>query len=197
MHYFARFERFDGDLFRFDTRIYLDSVDLDKEGVCVGAIVGKNPGSASPGELSHLGPLQLNGDKMLPTVGARFLAAYKKAKMPVPQNAFVRVWNLFYVCNSDLGAALRVANRRNEMPVCASEQELLPILWYGWGGADPRLDVYKVRFAGRKDAHPFFYDRYTNKVVAKAPSPSDFAKHTQGLLSGPVVDFLSRMLGAS
>lgn len=122
MEYVARFEEINGHRFRFDTRIYLESFDPKTNGVCVGAIVGKNPGSAAPRELNRLLSLELNGDKMLPFVGNRFLEGYKHVKKPIPPNAFVRVWNLFYVCDPDLGVALgkalKVAPELSSLPVC-------------------------------------------------------------------------------
>jgi hypothetical protein len=51
--------------------------DPQESGKCVGAIVGKNPGSAKPTQLGVWGPLNLDGDKMLPSVRNRFVAAYK------------------------------------------------------------------------------------------------------------------------
>ena len=97
MDYLARFEKVDGELCRFDTRIYLNGYDISKDSNCIGAIVGKNPGSAIPRVLNELVPLELNGDNMLPTVRNRFIDGYRLAKKQIPTNSFVRVWNLFYI----------------------------------------------------------------------------------------------------
>ena len=86
MEYLARFEEIEGKLFRFDTRIYLNDYNSDNDGKCVGAIIGKNPGSAIPSKLNELVPLELNGDKMLPTVRNRFVDGYKLAKKEIPLN---------------------------------------------------------------------------------------------------------------
>ena len=83
MEYYARFERRDGHLFRFDTRIYLESRVSQVADTCIGAIVGKNPGSARPVDLGQLLPLELRGDKMLPTVGNLFAEGYARAEESV------------------------------------------------------------------------------------------------------------------
>lgn len=136
LSYFARFEEISGQIFRFDTRIYLTDFNIDAESICVGAIVGKNPGSAKPRVLNQLQSIELDGDKMLPTVRNRFLSAYQAAKKKLPENAFVRVWNLFYLCNPDLNSAVTKIEQFPDLPVCKTELENPPIVWFGWGGSD-------------------------------------------------------------
>ena len=194
MEYVAKFQNTNGHLLRFDTRIYLESFIENEVGVCVGAIVGKNPGSAVPVQLDHLIPLELNGDKMLPTVGNRFVEGFRLAEKPIPANAYVRVWNLFYVCNKDLGAALQVASKLNPLPICPSEAEEVPVTWFGWGGNDAKLNRFKSRFLHRKYKNAFFYDHHARVVKTSIPSEADFAKHTQGMLALPVVEHLARVL---
>ena len=46
-NFWARFEEIDGSIYRWDTRIYIKPVnDTQGSDICLGAIVGKNPGSA-------------------------------------------------------------------------------------------------------------------------------------------------------
>ena len=68
--YWAKFEKINGRLYRFDTRIYLSEIESPSSSdVCVGAVVGKNPGSANPSISSKLiQPIDLNKDRLLPTV---------------------------------------------------------------------------------------------------------------------------------
>ena len=198
MEYVARFEVIKGHRFRFDTRIYLESFDPKANGMCVGAIIGKNPGSAVSRELNQLLPLELNGDKMLPTVGNRFLEGYRRVKKPIPPNAFVQVWNLFYVCDPDLGEALgkalKVASELSSLPVCSSEKDAVAVVWYGWGDNDPTLNPYKSRFLGKKYKNQFFYNPHSRAIVQWAPAVSEFAKHTQGMPSEPVTQYLATVL---
>ena len=134
VEFVARFEDLNGHLFRFDTRIYLETFDPNAKGQCIGAIIRKNPGSAKPSTLNKLEPLILENDKMLPFVGNRFQAAYNLAKKSPPPNAFVRVWNLFYICNADLAQAKNAYASFREPPVCETEGDKTPLIWFGWGG---------------------------------------------------------------
>ena len=153
MQYVARFEYVHGVLFRFDTRIYLDSFTptRERESVCVGAVIGKNPGSARPTVLNELHPLEPRHDNLLPFVGNRFLEAYSRAQKPRPPNAYVRVWNLLYIVNEKLEEALLtaqelVAGGHPVLPVCPSECLTPPLVWYVWGDNDSRMNSYKERF---------------------------------------------------
>lgn len=107
---FAKFIRVHTATFRLDTRIYLhDNPTTTGRGNCIAAIIGKNPGSATSPVFDKWGCLSLSGDKMLPSVWNRFVAAFHRADIEIPKNAYVRVWNLFYLCDKDPTAALRVS----------------------------------------------------------------------------------------
>lgn len=190
MNYFARFENIDGDLFRFDTRIYLNGFDPERESVCVGAMVGKNPGSATPKVLGELAPLELNRDKMLPVVRNRFNEAYRLAGKPLPLNAFVRVWNLFYICDPVLDSAIEKAAKFQVLPLCSTENEVVPVIWYGWGGDDQGILSFKERFLDRGSNVQFFYDHRRKEVIAQKPTAGFFARHTQGMPKKPIIEHL-------
>lgn len=194
MSYFARFEAIDGQLFRFDTRIYLDGCPTNGKGRCVAAIVGKNPGSATASTLDTLVPLELNGDKMLPTVRNRFINGYRLADKAIPRNAFIRVWNLFYLCDPDLTSACNRMNHYQTMPPCETEKIAVPVLWFGWGGDDSRLNAFKQRFLQKRAAKTFFYDHHQAKVVNSKPGQQSFAKHTQGMPAQPVEEYLASVV---
>ena len=64
MSFYARFEKYDDCLLRFDTRVYLNGTPQpQKDGKCVAAVIGKNPGSAKPSNGSEWQALDLDGDK--------------------------------------------------------------------------------------------------------------------------------------
>jgi hypothetical protein len=190
--YFALFTKVDDDLFRLDTRIYLnDSGGPGLNDACVAAVVAKNPGSAAPNNLGILARLQLSNDKMLPTVRNHFIAAYKQAGKDIPEGAFVRVWNLFYLCCADLRDAVRRYRRVHTPLFCQSENCCPPLVWFVWGGSDPALDSLKLRFASLPAAYPCFYDWVDRVMKPGIPCPSDFAKHPQGLAGSEVVPFLA------
>ena len=194
MEYLARFEEINNVLFRFDTRIYLNGYEPETKSNCVGAIVGKNPGSATPNKLNELIPLELNGDKMLPTVRNRFIEGYKLAKKIIVPNSYVRVWNLFYICDPDLNSACQKAYAYGELPICSTESEGAPIVWYGWGGYDKRLNSYKERFIAKSWPQQFYYDHDNSCVSTHAPTIHSFAKHTQGMPSKPINEHLANVL---
>lgn len=80
----------------FATRVYLIEInkpsDNDK---CLGAIVGKNPGSARGAISNELIQIDLQGDKLLPTVRNIFENAYKKCAKEILENSYIQVLNLF------------------------------------------------------------------------------------------------------
>jgi hypothetical protein len=196
-YYHAIFLPHRSDLFRVDTRIYLNSSPPSLNDVCIAAIVGKNPGSASPAaHHAHgaLAPLTLGADKMLPTVRKCFIEAFALAGKSPPAGSYVQVWNLFYLCNPSLPSAIRSISAYSAPPLCPSEASSVPIVWYGWGGSNPSLDAYKARFSGIKSSHEFYYDHKSGRVVTTGPGPSAFAKHTQGLKKDPVVRHLASLL---
>ena len=199
MAYFARFEQIEGDLYRFDTRIYLADGEPSTESVCVGAVVGINPGSARPRVLSALHELELGKDKLLPFVKNRFETAYKKRKRlgaDIPNSAFVQILNLFYLCNEDLGQALSRLRGPEEQPVCPAEKNIFPLTWYAWGAENELLAPLKQRFLGRQDQASFYLKRDRKSFGDGIPGPMEFAKHPRGMPAEPVEVKLALMLEA-
>ena len=199
MKYLARFEEQGSVLFRFDTRIYLNSYDSENDSNCVGAIIGKNPGSAKPRELNELAEFDLNGDNMLPTVRRRFVDGYGLTKKQIPPNSFVRVWNLFYICDPNLISACQKATEYGQLPNCPTESEYSPIVWYAWGGGNKgryqqQLNLYKERFVAMSSPQQFYYDTKNQHIVTSAPSIESFARHTQGMPREPVNEHLAKIL---
>jgi hypothetical protein len=194
MVYYARFERRGPNDFRFDTRIYLRNEQPDlSNGTCIGAIIGKNPGSAVPNVYDVLAPIPLNGDKMLPSVRNRFVSAFKLAGKPIPVNAYVRVWNLFYLRDPDLNHACSVLKDLTATPRCATEKHKAKILWLAWGQDDDRLNHLKARFklCGQS---AFYYCHRQKLIVPQMPSTADFAKHPQGMPANPVIAHLATLV---
>jgi len=178
-----------------DTRIYLENCNAPAStDPCVGAIVAKNPGSATSETMGQLAPLSLNGDNMLPSIRNRFRAAYALSGKPIPETGFVRVWNLFYLCAANLRQAIKACAAITSPPFCTSESLLPPIVWFAWGKSDKYLDPLKVRFQRLQLQRAFFFDNRQGKVVARIPQNDDFAKHPQGMPGSPVVQFLKNHL---
>ena len=195
MNFVARFEKIDNVLFWFDTRIYLENYDKNMPGNCIGSIIAKNPGSAKPSELDNLVPLELNGDKMLPYVYNRFMESYKLAGKKAPPHSFIRVWNLFYICDKDLRKAINIAKDFGQsIPFCSTESDSAPITWFGWGGDSVELNAFKERFLKKNNNNPFFYDNKNKCIRRDVPKKTECAKHTQGMLKQPVSEYLETIL---
>jgi hypothetical protein len=189
------FRRVGRSVFRLDTRIYLADLPAHRDdGQCVGAVVGKNPGSARGTRLNVWEPLVLGNDKMLPYVRNRFLAAYERNGTRIPQFAFVQVSNLFYLCNENLSAGCREYAEINTPLRCHTECTRPQITWFVWGGSDNRLDCLKERFLRRRLRNPFYFDKYASCIVRELPTSFAFAKHTQGLASAEIEKLLAKLL---
>lgn len=196
-NYWARFEKIDQHLFRFDTRIYLEPIEnpgLNDE--CLGAIVGKNPGSAIPANetVRELQPINLNGDRLLPTVRNIVKKAYEEVEINLPERGYIQVLNLFYLCNQNLGQAIAAMDNFGEPPCCETEQNHFPWVWYAWGEPDQDLNDYKGRFAEMDTEAQFYYDPHQKKIIETWPGFAGFARHTQGLKHACVIPYISGLI---
>ncbi len=89
--YWAKFVKHGPHLFRLDTRVYLQPIANCGPGdQPIGAVVGKNPGSARPSDATTgtLHELTLANDKLLPTVRSIVARAYSKSGIDPPDGAF-------------------------------------------------------------------------------------------------------------
>jgi len=196
MCYFARFTIHEGHQFRLDTRIYLcESDEPSADDRCVAAIVGKNPGSANPTELDRLTRLSLDGDKLLPSVRNRFLAAYERAGVRMPRGGFIRVWNLVYLCNHRLKDAIAAFRAVRKPLFCNTEEAIPRIVWFAWGPPNPDLQPFTKRFLNRTFEHPFYYDMDAGAIVPGVPVVTSRVKHTQGLPAKAVEKHLAGLIG--
>lgn len=195
-HFWAKFLPTDGETFRLDTRIYLKEIDTPEKGdSCVGAIVGKNPGSAKRSTSSdELQPIELDGDKLLPTVRNIVTKAYLEANIPLPERGYVQVLNLFYLCNPNLSQAITCIEKFAKSPFCKSEIGAFPWVWYVWGDESVNLNQYKERFSQVNANHHFFFDNRAKEIKNQPPKHHDFAKHTQGLKHEYVVPHIARII---
>ena len=200
-HYYADFRRVGTHWFRLDTRVYLDKgPHSQRNGVCVGAIVAKNPGSATG--TGGWGVLHIGNDKMLPNVLSIFSKAYahpiykaRTGKSAPPQDAYVQVLNLFYLCNPSLSAALKYIASYASTPPCPGASRSFPVAWYAWGGPSSTLHPFRTKFKV-VTKHSFFFDPRKPFPTIKhgVPTPTDFAKHPQGLAHANIVPHLASVL---
>lgn len=186
-------------MYRLDTRIYLkDEAKPGHEDLCVGAIIGKNPGSAKPGQgrFGELVEIDLDGDDMLPKVRRWYREAFLAAGVVIEDGMFVQVWNLFYLCGKNLKEAkakysrIQITDRKR----CTSEGNRVPILWFAWGGPDDCPSDFKNEFSDAKADTAFYFDKNSGRVVGEKPGLNAFAKHPQGMPKAPVVEFLAEAI---
>jgi len=196
-YYWAKFEKIAKDTFRFDTRVYLNLMkNPSNTDQCIGAIVGKNPGSAVP--LGHIkGVLQkvdLDGDKLLPNIRSIFLKAYKLKKKTISKNVYIQVLNLMYVCDKDLTVAIKKISAHPGQIICDTEKKDFPFMWFVWGSDNKKLNIYKDRFAPLSRGKNFYLDTKTGIVITNTPGSESSARHTQGLKHDLVVPYISRII---
>jgi len=194
-HFFAKFRQVEEFWIRHDTRIYLsDFTGTPVEGTCVGAIIGKNPGSATA-KFAGWGELQLAGDKLLPNVRNILLKAYDRAGKTPPANAYFQVLNLFYICSKNLPAATAILRNQKNIFLDPVEQQSFNLLWIAWGGKSAILDPLKKRFVeDRPESKVFFYSPTATSTINRFPGDSELAKHPQGMPHAPVIGHLAARL---
>jgi len=192
-YYWARFERNNGNIYRYDTRIYIDDIDkiLDTD-ECIGSIVGKNPGSALPknGVFDKICEIDLRNDKLLPTV--RNLI--KKGNPKLGERKYIQVLNLFYLCNPDLEEAIKDYETSLSPRICSAEQKKVPWVWFMWGGFNKSLQENKKRFKDISTPIKFYLDNRTKTIVEGLPEERVCAKHTQGMQHDLVIPYLAKVL---
>lgn len=193
-HYWAKFIASENQLFRLDTRVYLnDIVEPFETDICIGAVVGKNPGSARPGNIiSRLGfsEIALSKDKLLPNVRS----IVNKSSNRIWTNEYVQILNLFYLCNANINAAINTLNNLEDPIFCDTENHIFPWVWFVWGDDDSTLNVIKGRFQQITTEIPFFYDWRNREIVERIPALNDFARHTQGFTHSLITPFLASIL---
>jgi hypothetical protein len=195
--YWAKYELRNNHLCRFDTRIYLKSIlNPSDQDICLGAVVGKNPGSAKPydNNSSYIQKIQLENDQLLPNVKSILVKAYQRAKKPIPSNSYVQILNLFYICDRNLDQAIKNIDAHPNLPICRTEGRNFPFIWYVWGGDNTKLNFYKSRILNIKSDKHFYLDTNTKKVITVAPRLSDSARHTQGLQHDLIVPYISTII---
>ncbi len=196
-YFWAKFQKIGIDVFRYDTRIYLQSIRAPSENdICIGAIVGKNPGSAKANNLNII-PLQqikLDGDKLLPTVRNILLKSFNKAGKTMSSGGYIQVLNLFYLCDPVLVNAIGSIVKYDFPMYCNSESKAFHWIWYVWGGENVNLSNFKHRFRNFNAKEHFFFDWKTKSINKHVPGPKDFARHTQGLSHESIVPYISELI---
>jgi len=196
-YYWAKFEKRNKDTFRFDTRIYLELINKPSvNDICIGAIVGKNPGAAIPSSFinNQLQKVDLDGDKLLPNIKSIFLKAYMSSNKQMNKNCYIQVLNLIYICYKNLSEATKKKLNYPNQINCDTEKKHFPFVWYVWGDDNKKLNMYKERFYHLKADKSFYLNTKTEKVISLVPDFKAAARHTQGLRHDLVVTYISNII---
>lgn len=196
-YFWAKFQEVDGNVFRYDTRIYLSPIENPcNEDNCIGAVVGKNPGSAKANNPNNhsLQEIKLDGDKLLPTVRNIIDKSYIEAGKEIPDRGYIQMLNLFYLCNPNLGEAIHTIKVMQNTIFCSTEKQSFKWVWYVWGDKDQRLNQFKGRFESIEAKTNVFLNNKSGRVSKRLPLTDDFAKHTQGMRHALIVPFISGVI---
>lgn len=168
---------------RYNTRIYIDPIiqpsNADRP---IASIVAINPGSAMPPSAyvaGTLAPLILGQDKTLSRILNAFINAIndRKNRDPyTPNGNYIQVFNLFYLCNPDLGQALnQLANHGPFFD--PNERCLVEPVWFAWGASDKQLNPLKQRFLTINPRRCLYWDCHQEKPIKLIPSLTTTATH--------------------
>lgn len=196
-YYWARFEQRNNNTFRFDTRVYLNlRENPSDDDQCIGAIVGKNPGSAKPSSYNNCGlqKVNLDGDKFLPRIKNILKKSYKQSNKQIPKNGYIQVLNLMYVCDKNLDNAITKIENYQTQIICETEEKYFPFIWYAWGKNKKKLNIFKERFENIKASEHFYFNKNTEQIINKIPNSTDFAKHPQGMSSILVLHYIANII---
>lgn len=158
----ARFvSRDEGTQLRFDTKLWFNPPTNPDAGICIGAVVGLNPGSSSPL------PGKAGYTEVDPTMGrvlTAFADAYEELGRKIPENAYVRMWNLCYVREADSDQFLSAVSNAEERNALTSpsaldptEGENVPCMWFAWTASTPRELALRSRVWTDKLRCPMAY----------------------------------------
>lgn len=198
-HYFAKFVRHGADLFRLDTRVYLDDVfECTSQDFAIGAVIAKNPGSALPTDpkSDSVQQIDLNRGMLLRTLRSVVTKAYLQSNRRWSPGAYIQVLNLFYLCDPIYRSAIRRIGKISAPPIDSAEEKAFPWVLYLWGKSDERVGQFKSRFTALRAKQHFFYDKNLSRLVRNSPTEQSFAKHMQGLPHKSVVDFLAAVIAS-
>jgi hypothetical protein len=135
----------------------------------IAAIIAKNPRSARPTALGSLALLDVGPHRLLPTVKRCFIMAYGNAGKTPPNGAFVRVWNLFDLCDPNLDNAINTIKRIPSAPTCGSENQTPPLVWVRVGAEAPATRRFQAPVP-RQDL-PFRFLCGPDKLMHSHPRP--------------------------
>lgn len=204
-YYYAKFKSTNGILTREMTRIYFNPVTpSEKDENCIGVVIAKNPGAAKPTELDIWTKLNLSNDKMLQFIYDAFNKAFTISNYELPNNAYIRILNLFPVCNVDVDTAYKdwqkidttITNENADSNLRASR-----FIYIGWGN-EPYLDKFRtnwIEILNRYSTKCFYIsyktdDRYNTFYKKGVPQLKMNVKHPSFMGKQLLIDSIRKNL---
>jgi|SRR5690554_4805612 len=200
--YYAKFKKENNHTIRTDTRIYFGKEKpTSTEGNCLGVFFLKNPGSASPKKFDELYELEIKNDKTLPWIANTYLQVITELKSEVSNNDYIRVLNLFTICERDIDLAISLLQKYS-CYLESIEYSKVPFLFIGWGN-DEKLNSLREKYLPELKKFndvTFFVEYYhlnrkINFILREGlPRNGMKVKHPIGLRQNIVVEKIKNIL---
>jgi hypothetical protein len=147
--YYAKFRKRENVLTRELTRIYFKPVDpVESDNECIGVVIAKNPGAAIYKQLNVWTEINLDNDNMLPILFNTFNETISKINYQPPKNAYIRILNLFPVCNVDVDIAYKDLLKISDNIIIEDAESDLKVsrfIFIAWGN-EPYLDPFRTKW---------------------------------------------------
>ncbi len=180
---------------RLNTRLWFSEPSPNHRDLCLGAVVGLNPGSAA----SLSGETSGQCDATMLRILSSIREAFRQRQRPLPKNAYIQMLNCFYVKEKSAVLA-RSLRSVTDLLTDPAEETVFPFLWFAWGAGVRASDA--SRFLTRQEA-AFWFDA---KGFLHSDSPADCrdVRHplarTKGLTTkrrgNMIADFLDHLAPA-
>lgn len=134
---------------RHDTKLWFSHPSDSSTGICIGAVVGLNPGSSRPSTMDD-GTVEV--DPTMKRILLAFSDAYAELGLAIPKNGYIRMWNLCYLQEANSNSFLSMLENSKTLEIYTSapmldptEHEQVPFLWFAWTARTPRQLALRSR----------------------------------------------------
>lgn len=201
-YYFAKFYSKNNLILRVDTRIYFGTKKPNsREGKCLGLVILKNPGSASPTNVGEWSEIQIGNDKALPWLANVYQSVLKVLNLGIDENSYLRVCNLLPIREPNIDLAIKSLNE-NKYFAEQIEYKVLPFIFFAWGW-ESELNPFRTAYLNSvaKFRNISFFVKYDHwnkenkfQILDGLPQIGDKVKHTQGMPQNIIIDKIKEIL---
>lgn len=147
--------------FRFDTKLWFNEPKDIKGGTCIGAVVGLNPGSSTADETCE-GFATV--DKTMDAILNAYASAADDLGLTLPDDAYVRMWNLCYTTEKDSSKVIaKLCSEKESSSLISNtnidktESQLVPGIWFAWTYNTPGHVARQRTIQWMNSGIPVFY----------------------------------------